>query len=118
MKRWTAALALAVVLGAPLAARAELKGEVIFRDTFYGTLTGAIIGGALTVFTDEPQDHLEYIGYGAAVGAIAGALFGVYESTAVAEIRDGNLYLALPTVRTAPEPGGVRVSADLLRVDF
>jgi len=108
----------ACVLGGSVA-RAELKGEVIFRDTFYGALTGAIVGGALLVFTDEPQDHLNFVAYGAASGAIVGALFGAYESTtAVAEFRDGNLYLALPTVRTRRVGGGIQAEADILRVPF
>ncbi len=118
MRKAFIGLVLAVCVLAGSAARAELKGEVIFRDTFYGALTGAIVGGALLVFTDEPQDHLNFVAYGAASGAIIGALFGAYESTAVAEYRDGNLYLALPTVRTRRVAGGVEAEADLLRVPF
>ncbi len=118
MKRWIWAMACAFLLVGSSAARAQLRGEIIFRDTFYGALTGAIIGGALVVFTDEPAEHLDYIAYGAAAGSIVGALFGAYESTALAEFRDGDLYLAMPTVRTRRVPGGVEASADLLRLPF
>ncbi len=118
MKRWIRLVACALLLAAGSVAWAQPRGEIIFRDTFYGALTGAIIGGALVVFTDEPAEHLEYIAYGGAAGAIVGALFGAYEATALAEIRDGEIYLAMPTVRTRRVPGGVEASADLVRVPF
>ena len=69
---------------------AELRGGVIFEDTFYGAVTGSVIGGAFMVFTDRPRDHWNCVGCGAAAGAIPGAVFSVCESTALAEVRDGS----------------------------
>ncbi len=36
---------------------AETGGEVIMKDTFYGAVTGAIIGLALLAFQDDPEDN-------------------------------------------------------------
>ncbi|MBI5017811.1 MAG: hypothetical protein HZB55_20255 [Deltaproteobacteria bacterium] len=120
MKKALAALTLTACLLGATASQAELRMEVIFKDTAYGALTGALVGGAAMVFTSKPGDHWMYLAYGGAAGAIAGALYGVYESTtAVAEYDQGTLYLAMPTIRTVREgPRGFTSSADLLRVDF
>jgi hypothetical protein len=118
MKKTIFALLTASLVWTAAPAAAELKGSIIFKDTAYGALTGAIIGGALTLFTEKPSEHLNYIMVGAGAGAIAGALFGVYESTALAQFEGGNLYLAVPTLRTTRSAQGFLASADLFRMPF
>ncbi|MBN2282630.1 MAG: hypothetical protein JXO48_01945 [Deltaproteobacteria bacterium] len=99
----------------------ETGGSLILKDTLFGTVTGAVIGAAVMAFTEDPGDHLMYIGYGAASGAIVGMLFGVYEATAIVEIEKGDMKIALPTPQwsygsvSAPD---TTASIDIVRVRF
>ncbi len=40
------------------AAAAENNFESSLKDGFYGGLAGALVGGAILVFKDDPGDHL------------------------------------------------------------
>ena len=74
------------------------------RDSLYGGLIGALLGSAIMLLTDNPDDHLSYIPTGAAVGVLFGAAYGVATSgmlsTAAAEIdtKAGSVSLAMPTI--------------------
>lgn len=99
--------------------------KVILEDAFYGGVIGTLIGGAMLAFPKHPGDHLEYIGYGAATGIIAGTVFGtVTVSRSFAEVDKGKVRFALPTVMPElQENGGSRgqslaFKADLLRGTF
>ncbi len=99
--------------------------KVILEDAFYGGVIGTLIGGAMLAFPKHPGDHLEYIGYGAATGIIAGTVFGaVSVSRSFAEIDKGGVRFALPTVMPElQENGGTKgqtlaFKADLLRGTF
>lgn len=71
----------------------------VFRDAFYGGAAGALVGAALMAFTKKPADHLDYLAYGAASGILAGAAYGVAKSArALAEINNGKVRIAMPTV--------------------
>ena len=71
----------------------------VFEDAFYGAGIGALVGGAILVFTNKPADHLDYIGYGAASGVLAGTAFGLAKSArALAEIDNGRVRIAVPTI--------------------
>ncbi|RNC70372.1 MAG: hypothetical protein ED859_06040 [Desulfuromonadales bacterium] len=106
--------------------RAEDDGAVtIFRNSFYGGLAGGLVGAALLAFTEKPGNHLDYIGYGAAAGVIAGAAYGVVKSTrALAEVENGKVKLAMPTILPDYIPagargeGGVVLMAEVLRGKF
>ena len=102
-------------------ARSQAGGAVVFKNTLYGALTGALIGGASLVFTSEPEEHLDYILYGAAIGTMVGALFGTYEALAFINFNNGDIKYALPTPRLVPERNGrgvTRTSFDVLRINF
>jgi uncharacterized membrane protein YebE (DUF533 family) len=99
-KRMIALSTLVAMLGATTSAFAE---ENAFRDTFmsafYGGAVGALVGGALMVFTKKPADHLDYMGFGAAAGVLAGTAYGVAKSSrALASIDNGNVKIAMPTI--------------------
>lgn len=129
MKRFKRIIALATLvamLGATTSAFAE---ENAFRDTFmsafYGGAVGALVGGALLVFTKKPADHLDYMGFGAAAGVLAGTAYGVAKSTrALASIDNGNVKIAMPTIIPdlveSPVTRQMTVSwrADILRGTF
>src|ERR1700675_9811 len=80
---------------------AENSVETIFKDGFYGGLAGALVGGAILAFTDEPGDHLNYIGYGAAIGVIAGTVFGIVQTTkSMVQLENGRITVGLPVPET------------------
>ncbi|HEY6872434.1 MAG TPA: hypothetical protein VI298_06895 [Geobacteraceae bacterium] len=76
------------------AAESTFKG--IFTDSLYGGLTGTLVGGAIMAFAKKPGDHLDYLGYGAAVGVLTGAAYGI--GKAVVEMDRGRVSFSLPTV--------------------
>lgn len=95
-----ALLTLAAMLGVTTTACAD---DNVFRDTFqsafYGGAVGALVGGAILVFTHKPADHLDYMGFGAAAGVLAGTAYGVGKATrALASIEKGSVKIALPTI--------------------
>lgn len=79
-------------------AKAQEGMKTIFMDTFYGMAAGALIGSALALTQDHP-DWGEKVGTGAAVGGIAGALFGIVtEMRYMATIADDGVQFAVPSV--------------------
>lgn len=122
MKKFIVAFVLGIFLISQTAAFSETKGSVILQDTLYGTLTGAIIGTAAIVFTDDPGDNMDYIAYGAATGAIVGAAFGFHESTALVQIEDGKTRVAMPTIKTdlrnRDGHTAFEAKADVVKVNF
>jgi len=122
VKKLMGVFVLIVFLMSVTSAFAETRGSVVLQDTLYGTITGAIIGTAAIVFTGEPEDNLDYIAYGAATGAIVGTVFGVYESTALVQIEDGETKIALPTIKTNIKnrdgKTAIETKADFVRVNF
>jgi hypothetical protein len=98
--------------------------EEVFRDGFYGGLAGALVGGAILAFNDEPGDHLNYIAYGAATGVIVGTVYGVASvSKAFTEVENGKVYVNLPLPNAGISRAGmdryeVSYSLSLLRYNF
>lgn len=98
----------------------------VFVDAFYGAGIGALIGGALTVFTKHPSDHIQNnLIYGAATGVLAGTAYGLAKSArAFAEVENGRVKIALPTIipelLVSPSSGRTAVAwkADLIRGTF
>jgi uncharacterized membrane protein YebE (DUF533 family) len=97
----------------------------VFSDAFYGAGIGALVGGALIVFTKHPSDHLINIGYVAATGVIAGTAYGVAKSArAFAEVENGRVKIGLPAIipelLVLPSSGRTTVAwkADLFRGTF
>ena len=71
----------------------------VFQDAFYGGAVGTLVGAALLAFTKKPANHLENIGYGAAVGVLFGTAYGVTKSArSLAEIDNGRVRIAIPTI--------------------
>ncbi len=78
----------------------ESAFKEIFQDSLYGGLTGSLIGAAVMAFAKRPANHLDYMGYGAAGGVIAGAALGaVRVAKSLAEIdQEGKVRFAIPLV--------------------
>lgn len=101
------ALVTAADLARPQAARADdIKLQKILRNALYGGAVGALIGGALLAFKDNPGDHLDFITVGAASGVLVGVAWGIYDSATdnpYVMLEHGRVHAALaaPTVRVA-----------------
>lgn len=127
MNRFKRSVALAVsllFLAAPCLAT-ENTFQTVFKDAFYGGLSGGLVGAALLAFTKHPGKHLDYIGYGAAGGVLVGAAYGVVTSTrSLAELNNGELKFAMPTImpeiREANSRGKTAIiaTAELIRGKF
>ena len=61
--------------------------KIVLKDGFYGGLVGALVGGAILAFKDEPGDHLDLITKGAAIGLQPGS-FGFILTMTVEQGRD------------------------------
>ena len=103
MKRFNRIAALMSLVSILCAATSAFADDNAFRDTFqsafYGGAVGALVGAALLVFTKKPADHLDYMGFGAAAGVMAGTAYGVGKaSRALASIENGKLKIAIPMI--------------------
>ena len=108
---------------------ADQAMEHTLRSSLYGGVIGALLGTAVMLLTDDPDDNLSYIPTGAAVGILVGAAYGLTTSTvvkdgAVGEYDDGRFTLKLPTIKRVKvfdknaNHYDVIESVELLRVKF
>ncbi|HSG05218.1 MAG TPA: hypothetical protein VLB09_02350 [Nitrospiria bacterium] len=97
---WIATLVFIVSILLPVHSHAEdVTAKEIFKDSLYGGLVGALVGGALLVFRDDRSDHLDMIAYGAAAGVIVGAVYGLTKAgRALAEFEDGRIHVGVPEI--------------------
>lgn len=103
MKRSCKLVTLLTIISLLTGVSSALANENALRDTFqsafYGGAVGSLVGAALLAFTRKPADHLDYIGFGAATGVLAGAAYGAVRSArALASIDNGNVRIAMPTI--------------------
>lgn len=96
-------LIMLVALALPGTARADdIALQKILRNAMYGGALGALVGGALLAFKDDPGDHWDFITIGAASGVLVGAAWGIYDSSnrnPYVSLENGRIHAALP----APE---------------
>lgn len=104
IKKISALVAFFVFVAFSSNALAEDVMQTTLRDALYGGIVGALIGSAVVLLTDNPDNHLGFIPTGAGVGILVGAAYGVASSgvitTAGAEIEDGKVTLNLPTIKS------------------
>ena len=114
----------AVILATSFSAVAgENQMKTTFHSAWYGGLAGALVGGAILIFREDPGDHLDYIAYGFGTGVIVGAAYGMARSTkALAEIEGGKIKMSMPVPRAEIVAVGnkkaLQVRADLLKINF
>ena len=126
MKKTVAAVLLIALfaLFVPSEARAdEMDNDMltVLKSSFYGGVTGALIGTAFMALRDKPSDHTEDIRIGAGIGVIVGAVYGIAKTTrAFAEIQDGQVIIQAPTLQfdIDPETHDLKGSVDLLKIPF
>ncbi len=91
-----------LMITAPYAKAQENRMKIIFMDTFYGMAAGALIASAISLTQDDP-DWGENVGTGAAIGGIAGALFGLATETMYfATVENGNVNIRVPSIGLKP----------------
>ncbi|WP_026842007.1 hypothetical protein [Citrifermentans bremense] len=116
LKRCIAVVLTLVFMATPCLA-AENAFKTVFEDSIYGGLAGGLVGAALVVFTKKPADHLDYIAYGAAGGVLVGAAYGVLTtSKSLAEIENGKVKFAIPTIKPEFREGNVKGQTTLVAV--
>lgn len=95
---------------------AQDSGQIIFKDTLYGTAIGALIGSAVYLADD---DHFaQKFSAGVLVGAIGGLIYGFYETESFVEIENDEVKFAVPTPVIEKKDETLRYSASLLKTRF
>ena len=111
-----------ILMMAPGKAKAyENDVQEVLKSSFYGGLTGALIGAAFLAFRDKPGDHLQDISVGAGVGVILGTIYGIGKTTqAFAEVKEGSVAFHFPTLQLDVDKRNrsVRGLVDLIHVPF
>jgi hypothetical protein len=91
-------LVILIIWTAPCSA-AETAFKEVFQDALYGGMAGTLIGAAVMAFTKRTGEHLDYMGYGAAGGALVGAAVGLtLINRSLAELDKGKVKFAIPVV--------------------
>jgi len=101
---------------------AETAFKEIVQDSIYGGLAGTVVGAAVMAFSHKPGDHLEYMAYGAAAGALGGAAYGYFTSRALVEVDNGKVKFAIPTVMPdlegSSKKSSVMITTKLIKGNF
>jgi len=101
---------------------AETAFNEIVQDSIYGGLAGTVVGAAVMAFSHKPGDHLEYMAYGAAAGALGGAAYGYFTSRALVEVDNGKVKFAIPTVMPdlegSSKKSSVMITTKLIKGNF
>jgi hypothetical protein len=115
MKKYLVIATAALILFANTAF-AQSSGQIVFKDTLYGTAIGAIIGSAVYLADD---DHFaEKLSTGVIVGAVGGLVYGIYETESFVEIENDKVKVAIPTPVIEKKDETLRYSASLLKTRF
>jgi hypothetical protein len=87
----------------PAFAQDEGQGmQRILRSTVYGGAIGLVAGFAFLLFTNNPEDHYDFLSYGAGVGILAGLGYGLATTSgriAIAEVDNGKMKLNIPELK-------------------
>jgi uncharacterized membrane protein YebE (DUF533 family) len=81
----------------------------IFTDAMIGGLAGGLVGAAMLALTRKPGQHLEYMAYGAAGGAVAGGAYGLFKSqTSLVQIKGNEVSFDVPLIMPDVQEKGTR----------
>ena len=77
----------------------EDRVKEVLMDSLYGGLAGVVVGAVVLAFTKKPGDHLEYMAYGAAGGALGGTTYALVKCPKpLAELDNGKVTIGVPTI--------------------
>ncbi len=83
----------------------QTEVQTVARDAIWGGIVGTLIGGAVLALKDNPEDHLNYLIKGAAVGVIAGTLYGLFNIAtrpSFASMDKGRITFGVPMINVNP----------------
>ncbi len=81
----------------------------VFKDSMIGSLAGGLVGAAVLAITRKPGQHLEYIAYGAAGGAVAGGAYGLFKKqTSLVAINGDTVSIDVPLIMPDVQEKGTR----------
>ncbi|MDD2319345.1 MAG: hypothetical protein PHO83_04760 [Geobacteraceae bacterium] len=87
----------------------ESMAAEIFTDAMIGGLAGGLVGAAMLALTRKPGQHLEYMAYGAAGGAVAGSAYGLFKAqTSLVQIKDDKISFDVPLIMPDVQEKGTR----------
>lgn len=90
------------------AAEESLSMEII-KDAMIGGLAGGLVGAAVLAATRKPGQHLEYLAYGAAGGAVAGGAVGYFKAQqSLVEINGDKVTFDVPLIMPDVQEKGSR----------
>lgn len=115
-RKFMAAMAVVAILMSIAAPSQAFSGEIILQDMGYGAIIGGLLGTA--IYLVDSDDAGQKIGTGVAVGIVGGFFLGITDVTVGMEIKDGNAYVAMPTIIVDRDSRSTTYSAGLLRVNF
>ena len=95
---------------------AQDSGNVVFKDTMYGTAIGALIGSA--VYLADDDDFSSKFSTGVIIGAVGGLVYGLYETDTFVQIEKDKVKVAIPMPVIEIKDETVQYSASLLRSRF
>jgi hypothetical protein len=88
-------------------------------------VAGTLIGAAVMAFSKRSGEHVDYMGYGAAGGALVGAAVGLtLVNRSLAEVEKGKVKFAIPAIipdfkdKNAKGESGFVINAELLSGKF
>jgi len=117
MKKVLVIMVLAVFLIQGTAFAMETGGDVVFKDTMYGAIVGAIIAGAVYLVDDENLG--QKMGVGIGVGALGGLIYGLSETRSLVSIeKDKKVMIAVPAPVIQKTKDATKMSISLLKIDF
>jgi outer membrane lipoprotein SlyB len=83
--------------------------SAVLKDTMIGSLAGGLVGVAVLAMTRKPGQHLEYMAYGAAGGAVAGSAYGLFKKqTSLVEIKEEKISVDIPLIMPDVQDKGTR----------
>lgn len=94
----------------------EADGEIVFKDTMYGTAIGALLGAAF--YLADQDEFATKFSTGVIIGAVGGLVYGLYETNTFAEIENNEIRFAIPTPVIEKRENDVVYSASLLKAKF
>jgi hypothetical protein len=87
----------------------DTLSKVVFKDSMVGSLAGGLVGAAVLAITRKPGQHLEYIAYGAAGGAVAGGAYGLFKKqTSLVAIKGDTVRIDVPLIMPDVQEKGTR----------
>ncbi len=93
----------------PCFASEESLSSIVFKDAVIGGVAGGLVGAAVMAFTRKPGQHLEYMAYGTAGGAVAGGAYGLFKSqTSLVAIEGDKISIDVPLIMPDVQEKGAR----------